>query len=335
MSRVTEQEAQVLLDGAWLAWRHVHLRSPFDWAVELVDLGSGGGGARLAESDCSDHFEAFERMLSEMNVSCVVRHKNWEAVAAALLRPPDKPERLLLLPGSAPERPPEPAAQAYDAAMAGDAAAVRRLLAEHGKAVAGKAVRGAAKGGRSELLFWLLEQHPRELSSALNACGSCGRAALVFNLLELPGANPNRAAIGAAFGGHRRLVLDLLELGADLEWCVDGAARGGHRPLLEELLLRDAGGECLNVAVAGAAEAQLVTLTKWLLEQPGAEPNSALFGAAAGNRHELVAYLLEEYAGRVDVQSAIDGAEKGRHERLRESLRSRPSTPNATPSKRK
>jgi hypothetical protein len=334
MSRVTEEEARVLLDGNWLTWSRVHLCSPFDWVVEIVDL-----GGPPAESGCSGHFEAFERMLAEMNVSCVVREKNWEAVVASLLAPKSLPRPTLLAPPSAAvvhAAAPDVQTLAYNAALSGDADAVRRLLELHGDEVARKAVRGASKGGRAELLLSLLQRHPRELRSALNACGSAGFGAIVFNLLELPGADPNRAVIGAAYGGHRRLVLDLLELGADLEWCVDGAARGGHRALLEELLRRDTSGECVNVALAGAAEAQYVTLTKWLLQQPGADPNSALFGAGAGNRHELVAHLLEQYPGRPDlVESAIAGAKKGKHAHLRESLvNASESTPNATPMKR-
>jgi acetaldehyde dehydrogenase (acetylating) len=77
-------------------------------------------------------------------------------------------------------------------------------------------------------------------------------------------------------------------------------------------------------------------LTKWLLQQPRADPNSALFGAGVGNRHELVAHLLEQYPGRPDlIESAVAGAKKGKHARLRESLLNAiDSTPNATPMKR-
>ncbi len=335
MEEVNVEEASVLWDSGRLDWSRVHLCSPFHWNVELLHLGSSEEDA-VASARFRDDFEAFESMVAEMGLACEAEDKQWSSVKVmAPVVQVKKTVAATLLVAPAPQQwPVDPQTAVYNAAIAGEGESVMRMLrgADSGGELVRKAVRGASKGGRVQLLLSLLREYPGQVNNALNACGSAGYAAIVHNLLQLEGADVNRAAIGAAFGGYDKLVWELLELDAELEWCVDGAARAGHTALVERLLALDDTGECVNVALAGAAEAQFVTLTKRLLQLPGADVNSALFGAAAGNREDLVAYLLQEYAGTAKVQSAIEGAEKGRHSRLLDSLTAG-GTPNATPQK--
>jgi len=81
------------------------------------------------------------------------------------------------------------------------------------------------------------------------ACG--GHRDLVFELIQEGANNLNLIAGDAACGGHRDLVFELIQEGAnDLNVIACGAAYGGHRDLVFELIQE--GADDLNVMIRRA-----------------------------------------------------------------------------------
>ena len=320
-----------------LGWQHVYLVGEEGWQVEMSTLGVSTKSEERVSME--KNLDVFRGMLRDLGLADVVPIKSswveyWDFLAENKNKPVQKSFLAAPSASAAPARPvvsqsPEERVQAL-AMEGGDLKELLALIGDD-RALIRRAVRGSAKGDHRQLLNALLEKWTDEADNAVNAAASAGRSELVVYLLESKRADANRAVIGAAFSGFSQLVeILLVKHGALLSWAVDGAARGGKKDLVFSLIARGAieaeREELFEGALQSCASAQHVTLTKALLEQHKGKIDSALYGAAYGNREELVDWLLSLHEGTADVQSAIDGAEKGGHAQLANRLKNQQKT---------
>ncbi len=139
---------------------------------------------------------------------------------------------------------------------------------------------------------FLIDNFGANLNDAVYGAAAGGHKELVLNLIA-KGAHVNDAVCGAAKGDHRELVEYLItQRGASLNHAVYGAAKGGHNEFVKNLLTRGAN---INNAVLGAGECGDIELVNELITQ-GASIDQAVLGAATGNHKELVYNLIDRGA---------------------------------------
>ncbi|STX30180.1 Ankyrin repeats (3 copies) [Legionella beliardensis] len=155
------------------------------------------------------------------------------------------------------------------------------------------AIRGAAQAGSPEAMNFvetlLTQGGDVDVKEAIKFAAMSGNKENVATLTLMFASNDitefsEETIIGAAAGGHKQYVEELLEITPWLRSiAVYGAALGGHKSYVEELL-EDSKEETdlsLMMAVTGAAERNDTDYVENLLGR-GADPSAAVIGAKNG-----------------------------------------------------
>lgn len=187
-------------------------------------------------------------------------------------------------------------------------------LLEHEGADVYVAVVAAAEAGHQALVMKLLSRPEANLITAA-VCGAArgNQQALLGELFKREDADVNVAVKAAAKAARKDLVIRLLEVGADISEAVVGAAEGGHSKLVDYLFQEDPdpndiSHEALGVAMECAAGRNDLVQVYDLLGR-GGRIVPAVCAAAKGGHIDAMNELLTR-CNNIDIELVIGRIEE-------------------------
>lgn len=117
---------------------------------------------------------------------------------------------------------------------------------------------------------------------------------------------------GAAYGGHKQLMEDMVKLGAHQNSILIGAARSGNKELAEEAI--SLGASSYNMAMTAAAREDRLEMIDLMLEYGGFAYDSTLSIAAYNGNSAILEKMLQ--LGAKDITWALRWAASEKHESI-------------------
>jgi ankyrin repeat protein len=189
-------------------------------------------------------------------------------------------------------------------------------------------VHGAARGDANRVLVKYGEETQKSRDIAVFGAAVGGHREKVADLIDGGYASPLRALAGAVKGGNSDLIEYIfIHYGGNRNLTVFGAAMRNDRKFLDEIRISDANKDS---AVEGAAVGGHIDLVMLLLES-GANPNKAILGAARGGHFVLLNELIikeQVKDNKTVLDDAVLGAARGGHTKIVQHLIGLGANPN-------